>query len=331
MVDITVQGAYNKIDRAHHAEVLCTCGPRWDFLYPKEVKLMEPLKNPLSYQEQITHLQKKHGLTIANLDEALLILKKVNYYRLSAYGIGLKDSKNPEMYLPGISLEHLYRLYAFDAHLRTLLIPVIEELEIELRTKIAYHLAMTYGSEGYRDPNHFLSLNNKFGESIHAKTMEKLDKEIFSQRTIPFVLHHQKKYGGRFPIWVAVELFSFGMLSSIFTLMLPEDKAVVAANYHTDAYHLKSWILALVEIRNTCAHYGRIYNMPFKQTPTLYKEHRPYQSNRLFSILLVLKRMTQGDVAWRNFKASLIGLIESYPEANLFTMGFPENWKDVLA
>lgn len=71
--------------------------------------------------------------------------------------------------------------------------------------------------------------------------------------------------------------------------------------------------------------------MPFKQTPTLYKEHRPYQSNRLFSILLVLKRMTQGDVAWRNFKASLIGLIESYPEANLFTMGFPENWKDVLA
>jgi len=121
------------------------------------------------------------------------------------------------------------------------------------------------------------------------------------------------------------------MLSSIFTLMLPEDKAVVAANYHTDAYHLKSWILALVEIRNTCAHYGRIYNMPFKQTPTLYKEHRPYQSNRLFSILLVLKRMTQGDVAWRNFKASLIGLIESYPEANLFTMGFPENWKDVLA
>ena len=139
---------------------------------------------------------KKHGLTIANSDEALLILRKVNYYRLSAYGIGLKDSKNPEMYLPGISLEHLYRLYAFDAHLRTLLIPVIEELEIELRTKIAYHLAMTYGSEGYRDPNHFLSLNNKFGESIHAKTMEKLDKEIFSQRTIPFVLHHQKKYGG---------------------------------------------------------------------------------------------------------------------------------------
>ena len=127
-------------------------------MYPKEVKLMEPLKNPLSYQEQITHLQKKHSLTIANLDEALLILKKVNYYRLSAYGIGLKDSKNPEMYLPGISLEHLYRLYAFDAHLRTLLIPVIEELEIELRTKIAYHLAMTYGSEGYRDPNHFLSL-----------------------------------------------------------------------------------------------------------------------------------------------------------------------------
>lgn len=291
---------------------------------------MQPLKDPMSYQDQLLHLQKKHGLIVMDSDEALRILKKVNYYRLSAYGIGLKSPANPDMYLPGVSLEQLYQLYTFDAHIRTLLIPVIEELEIELRTKIAYRLAMTYGSEGYRNPNHFLPLQNKFGENIHMKMMDKLDKEIAAQRTLPFVLHHQKKYGGHFPIWVAIELFTFGMLSSIFTLMLPDDQAAIADGYHTDARHLKSWILSLVELRNTCAHYGRIYNMPFKQTPKLYRENQPYQSNRLFAVLLVLKRMTQEDVIWRNFQASLIGLIESYPTANLTTMGFPENWKAVL-
>lgn len=291
---------------------------------------MQPLKKPMSYQEQLVNLQKKHGLIIVSPEEAIHILEKVNYYRLSAYGIGLKNPENSELYLPGVSLEHLYRLYTFDVHLRTLLIPVIEELEIELRTKISYHLAMTYNSEGYRNASYFLPLQNKFGENIHAKTMEKLDREIVSQKNLPFVLHHQKKYGGHFPIWVAVELFTFGMLSSLFTLMLPKDKESVAACYRIDAYHLKSWILSLVEIRNTCAHYGRIYNMPFKQTPTLYKEYRPYQSNRLFAVLLVLKRMTQEDAIWRTFKASLIGLIENYPEANLTTMGFPENWKEIL-
>ena len=44
---------------------------------------------------------------------AFEILKKVNYYRLSAYGIGLKQKDDKERYVDGISLEHIYRLALF--------------------------------------------------------------------------------------------------------------------------------------------------------------------------------------------------------------------------
>ena len=48
-------------------------------------------------------------------DEAIRILKRVNYYRLSGYGVGLKEKDNREKYIEGTSLETIYRLYSFDS------------------------------------------------------------------------------------------------------------------------------------------------------------------------------------------------------------------------
>lgn len=291
---------------------------------------MEPLKKPLSYEDQIEYLKKKHALAIGDDSVAKMILQRITYYRLSAYGIGLKREKDHELYQDGISIEHIYRLYCFDSQLRNILIPVIEYLEIELRAKIAYHLAMTYGAEGYRDPVNFISKKNRFGESIHGNVIAKFDKEVYKQKNLPCVSHHQKKYGGHFPAWAAVELFTFGMLSSLFSIMRPQDQKAIAQTYNTDGFHLHSWLLCLVELRNICAHYGRIYNMPLKQTPQLYKEQKGYQSNRLFSVLLVIYRMMGDTVEWRNFRSALSGLLEEYNEVNLSFIGFPANWEEII-
>ena len=292
---------------------------------------MEPLKKPLSFEEQIVRLREHHGLCIEDCERTKEILGRVNYYRLSAYGIGLKSETDQEKYIDGISLEHIYRLYRFDCALRALIIPVIEEIEIGLRTQIAYQLATKYGAEGYRDINNFDDTTQKDGSSNHQKTMQKLNQEIERQKNLPCVIHHNNKYGGHFPIWAAVELFSFGMLSSIFSIMKPEDKKAVAAALGVDVRYLKGWILALVEIRNICAHYGRLYNMPLKQTPRLFKEHGQYAGKKLFSRLLVMGRMLKGRSTWKTFHSSLVGLMEQYPEARLKLIDFPENWDEVLS
>ena len=292
--------------------------------------MMKPLKTPQDYDGQIKRLVEKHGLIVEDNKAAKDILSNVNYYRLSAYGIGLKLGDDPERYQEGVTLDHLFHLHQFDSHLRTLLIPVIEYLEISLRTKIAYHLALTYGAEGYRDKENFSVKIRNTGVEVHPYVMGQLDKEIERQKNLPCVKHHITTYDGHFPVWAAIELFTFGMLSSLFSTMEKEDQKAIAKLYGTDSKVLGGWILALVEVRNICAHYGRIYNMPLKQQPYLYSEYRQYRSNRIFPLLLTMKRMLQGQSVWTNFYTSLVGLVDEYSEIKKEFMGFPENWEEIL-
>ena len=235
------------------------------------------LKPALTYEGQIEHLKNYHNLLVEDYDEAIRILKRVNYYRLSGYGIGLKEKNNREKYIDGTSLETIYRLYLFDSKFKNLLIHTIEQIEIQLRAQLSSFLALKYGAECYRDAGNFTSKQTKDGEEIHSKILLSFDDECKRQKNVPFVKHHFQKYDGHFPIWVAIDLFTFGNLCSLYDIMQNDDKTEIAKLYSTKPNYLGGWILSLVEVRNICAHYGRLYNLPLKQSPYLYKEYKRYR------------------------------------------------------
>lgn len=289
-----------------------------------------PLKPPRTYVEQIEHLQKVHGLTISDPVKAKEILQTVNYYRLSAYGIDLLD-KRTDQYYPGTDIEHLYSLYLFDSRLRNMLSPVIEYVEIRFRSCIAYHLAIQYGAECYRDRSCFHSWTSGVtGQDMFDVFNEHVDKEIKKQSKKPFVIHHQQKYGGHFPIWVVVELLSLGTLSTLFSLMKREDQIAIAKQFQTNYVYMKSWFAALVEVRNICAHYGRLYNMPLDSVAKLSSKEKQYANSRLFTDCLALKYIMRGKSTWMTFTQNLRAIIDECPKANLKCIGFPENWEDLL-
>ena len=292
------------------------------------------LKPALTYEQQLQKLIVDHHLTVLNEAEALQILKTVNYYRLSGYGIGLKQKNNQEWYQEGITLEKIYDIYCFDSLFKATLIHSIEQIEIQLRTQIAYQLSMKYGAEAHMDPQNFRSKKNKDGIEIHQMIVDSFRAECKRQQNVPFVKHHIFHYHGHFPVWVAVELFTFGNLCSLYDIMQQEDRIEVAKLYNTQPEHLASWILALVEVRNICAHYGRLYNMPLKQSPFLYVEHRKYRNqkqNKIFPVILVLKRILNSNSEWNHFYQSMVAIMEKYEDAiQLSFMGFPSEWKNVL-
>ena len=74
---------------------------------------MVELKKPLSYEDQLKRLKVDHNLKIDDDEAATGILKRVNYYRLSAYGLGLMRAGDKEKYRDGITLEHIFRLYIY--------------------------------------------------------------------------------------------------------------------------------------------------------------------------------------------------------------------------
>lgn len=140
------------------------------------------LKPALSYKNQIIKLKNDHNLSISNYEFAEEILKKVNYYRLSGYGIGLKKTENKEHYKDKVSIEHLFNLYCFDSQFKNNIIRTIEQIEIELRTQIAYHLSNKYGSDALMHENNFIYKTTKEGQSIYSIINENLNKEINRQK-----------------------------------------------------------------------------------------------------------------------------------------------------
>lgn len=141
------------------------------------------LKPALSYEDQILKLRNDHKLSISDDNFAEEVLKKVNYYRLSGYGVGLKRLDNKEHYKDRISIEHLFKLYCFDSQFKNNLIRTIEQIEIELRTQVAYQLSIKYGPDVLTNEDNFIYKRNKEGKTIYSIINENLNKKLTDKET----------------------------------------------------------------------------------------------------------------------------------------------------
>jgi len=298
--------------------------------------LVQNVKSPLTYEDQIERLKDFHKLSIDDDEEALLILKKINYYRLSGYGIGLTLPNNKDQYRPGVSLKHLYKLYKFDSKMKNLLSLVIEQIEIQFRANISYHLAINYGTLGYLDRTNFADRIDSKRNSVFEKISEEFKSMVERNKSLPFVKHHINKYGGQFPIWVAVELFTFGNLTSLYSIMQDKDKNAIAKLYRTTDFYFNSWIRLLQVVRNICAHYGRLYNLTLMITPNLHKDYdflkndSRTQKIKVFYVLIVLKKVLDKK-QWDDFYPKFKTLLNEYSQfINLSFMSFPKNWEEIL-
>lgn len=291
-------------------------------------KLYAPVKPARSYDEQAQRLLDVHNLRIDNPGRARYILSNVNYYRLTTYGKHLRQQEDPAHFVDGVSLDDLYSLYQFDMGLRHQLLPVLEFFEVQLRAKISYRLAMTYGSTGYTNPTNFRL--DRISQGAHKNLMNKFKVEVKRQDDLAFVRHHQTKYGGRFPIWAAVELFSFGMLAQLFSILIEEDQRAISREYSLSPEELSALISSAVDVRNICAHYARLYNQRIEDHPILPPRYQPYDSEFVFPVILALKAAAGGHRVYGNMIRGLVQLAEDYPDADLALCGFPENWERLL-
>ena len=294
----------------------------------RKPKTYAPVKPARSFEEQAERLTKLHGLIIDNPARAQQIFTNVNYYRLTTYGKHLRRADDPERFIDGVTLDDLYDLYQFDMGLRHQLLPVLEFFEVQLRAKISYHLAMTYGSTGYANAANFRP--DRQSQGSHKSLMNKFRIEVDRENDLAFVRHHQTKYGGKFPVWAAVELFSFGMIAQLFAIMTETDQWAISKQYRLAPEELSALIGAAVDVRNTCAHYGRLYNQEMEDRVILPPKYAPYQSDYLFPIVLMLKVPAGGHRVYSDMIRGIAALEQAFPKADLRLCGFPEDWEDIL-
>lgn len=278
------------------------------------------VKIPATFEDQLQIL-KSRGLIIHDENFAVHIFRRINYYRLSAYMLSLKSG---DTFLDGTTFEQIFALYEFDRRFRYLIMEMVEQVEIAFRTHISYHIAHTYGALGHLNSEHF---------DHHESFLAELEKEI--QRSLEiFIKHHLEKYKGVIPVWVAIEILSFGALSKLFSNMKRDDQNQIARkNYKVPAIYLESWLKCLSYLRNICAHYGRIYNRPLTSKPRFDPKSKQLgiAQGKIFAYLYIMKELIPEREKWNNFMIRLDALITEYIDSiELVCIGFPGNWEALL-
>lgn len=280
---------------------------------------------PMTIEEQIENL-KSLGLTVSDENFAKKILNDISYFRLvKAYSINLKP-KNGN-YIAQTTFEQLVDLYLFNANFRQIIFPEIEKIEINVRCRIANYFGQQYGVLGYLDANNFVR------KEYHAEFLADIKEEIRRNSRAPFVRNFLENYeGGTLPIYALVEIFSFGTLSKFYKNMHNNDKRAIAKTFGIGYTYMESWLESISYVRNICAHYGRLYNAKLSKTPILYKEYMQagIGNNRIFGVLLCIKHLLIHDTHWNQFADKIEMLFDKYECVQIHTMGFPQNWKELL-
>jgi len=279
------------------------------------------LKQPKTYTEQLEIIRSRKCV-IDNEIECIEILKQTNYYRLSAYLLPFKNNDN---YKIGTDFKTIYNIYEFDRKMRRIVFSAIEEIEIYLRSNFAYFHAHKYGTIGYKNKENY---NNKHK---HEKFLELINKEIKKNENSLIVKHHNNKYGGEFPVWVIMEFFTFGMLSYFYSDLTTQDKKILSHSlYKTIPDNIESWLRCCTDIRNICAHYGRLYYRIFSAIPANIPEN--IQKRSFFAAIIAVKSLYPDTNKWNNeILPEIKSLLFDYKaHIHLFHIGFPSDWEEIL-
>ncbi len=301
---------------------------------------------------------KGRGLGVTDDAAALSCLRRIGYYRLSAYWYPLRQIRSEKCdktgktfvyrrgeFQPDSSFEQVLSLYVFDKRLRLLVLDAIERIEVALRVDISYLL-------GAKDPfahtnpellhgNFAKKVNPKTGRTRHQAWLDRY-QAVVDRSQEDFVKHYHKKYGHPFPIWVAVELWEFGMLSTFYQGMRVGDATDIAIKYGLPDWKiLQSWLRSLNFVRNVAAHHSRLWNKNLVDQPKLPSlgqvdgfdvlVDRPTVVSRIFVVLCILlhfMRIIGPNSTWSN---RLRRHLEDFPAmryVSLSDMGFPDDWRE---
>ncbi len=219
------------------------------------------MKTATTIDEQIERLRSR-GMSIGTEEHARDTLLDVGYYRLGFYWFPMeksyprKENRNHE-FKPGTSFDKSVRLYEFDKELRQLLTIYLHDIEVNLRTKVIYHV-----SNKHRDnPCWFVDGDVVMGPFI-SSFQRKYHEEIKNNDVIS--RHHAKHPDSVYaPSWKTLEYISFGdLIRLVDNLKDSKTKQEIYAFYgFRDNTSFPNYIEMIRQMRNDCAHGHSLFDL----------------------------------------------------------------------
>ena len=294
------------------------------------------MKPALTFEQQLDLLLERGMILDVSRDYALSFLAENNYYRLSGY-FKLFCKSGCDEFIDGFSFNALRRLYIFDFDLRRVLNDLLEEVEVIVKTQIAYHLSLNISPDFYLNGSYFHNQShfNNFSIKVHD--------EITKNRTSPIVMRYANE---TMPIWALVELLSLGTISKMFSNLKTAYRKMVSDTgkyyeYNNNAF--ATYLYVTVQLRNKCAHRGRLYaryinaNISFSQEDLylLNSFSYPYNASSsqctVFMAIYAAFKLINDKAVKQSYIDKIQHLFVQYNDVvNPNLLGFFDNWDEVL-
>ena len=280
-----------------------------------------------------------------NEPQAAELLKNISYYRLKGYWWDMQTDYTLHTLKPNTYFEDIIERYNFDRHLRLILFDAIERIEIALRTKMIYHLSVSYGGLWYLNPALFeattIKLNDGTVKTIHQNTLDELQKEFNRSQEI-FVKDHRNRFPNKnADAWKTLEVASMGTLSKLYKNLkhqLPEKAAIakeMGLNLHNE---LSSWLEAIAYVRNIIAHHSRLWSRNMVKRPTDQLKNpigqwfvnpiTEVQTKKPFLIISSMVYLCNMVTPGHQIKSKILDLFKNNPNVPIYKLGFLNNWQN---
>ena len=237
-------------------------------------------------------------------------------------------------FVDGASFDLVIDLYEFDERMRHVVFAELDRIEMAIRTMLGYRLG-SIDPFIYQDVTRlsaYARQSNKGSRcNRHAVWVGKFERAVNSSKE-DFVEHHRRHYHGDMPIWAAVEIMDWGMLSYLYDFSPTEVRHDIADECGLAAPQLASWLKCLNIVRNYAAHHARMFNRVFDIKPKLSDDARLQEvagvTNRSFGQLSLIQYLhRQLDLSPAN---RLPQLLDTFPHNDIVPMlrtGAPEGWE----
>ncbi|EHL20281.1 hypothetical protein HMPREF9628_00126 [Peptoanaerobacter stomatis] len=237
----------------------------------------------LTFEEQI-QLFEKRGLIINDKEKAKQKLQYINYYKLKelAYPFYERDENGVYLY-KNIDFEEIIKRYYQDKHIRLSILECTEKIEVAFKTRFCYLLGKKYGAYGY------LKFNNWFDKETYCKYYVSEKQGDFKKRLKEnsklldthcikeYIATQDKKIEDvKIPIWMLVEILTFGEIVYFYEMMSTSNKVEIANDFDANYDEFLSWIKCLKFIRNKCTHNLNIIDLKLKTKPKLREKWREW-------------------------------------------------------
>lgn len=253
---------------------------------------------------QLLNVLRSRGMVIGKGSQGsrvMRILECENYYNVIN---GYKDlfiatkatSIAEETYKQGTTFEEVYALYNFDREVRIIYLKYLLKIENRFKTVIAHEFSAQYGYDNYLKLDNFqvsattdvsrlklLARRNHLSLPADMAKVKQISAEENTASVIKLIgdiqqeiarqmsKHHQvvthyMTHHGYIPLWVLVDVLTFGKITYFYLFMKPTDKTIVAKQFGLPADELHKIMDMLDIARNKCAHDERFFDIKFRRS-----------------------------------------------------------------